>query len=156
MVGNEQDPEMRIFLIRFGTLTYAPVTIDDIEDRSDYAILLSKKHPLIGRMHLRLRSRVGTRPPAEAFVRMKVVFQSGERTEVFYVDAGGNLREWTSGGLFSLTKGDMNRIEGEIAYLEGVVDLKPEGNMRRLSKCQELTNEIAMGVRFNLGYQSLV
>jgi len=138
MAGDGQEAEMRVYLMLFDSLTYGPVTVNDIEASSDYAVALSKKHPLIDRMYRRLKSRPGTHPPAGEFIRMKVGFRKGNREEIFYADMGGNVAEWGSGNLFSLTKDEMKKIEEEISYLEGVVDLKPESNMSDLRRVPQI------------------
>ena len=129
-----QAVEMRIHLILFNTLTYGPVTVDDIEAQSDYTIVLSKEHPLIERKYRLLKSRPGRRPPDGYFIRMKVLSRLANRGEVFYADMAGNVVESTSGSLYSLTMDEMKKIEEDISYLEGVVDLKPESNMRDLGR----------------------
>ena len=112
---------MKVYLIPFRIETYVPVTMDDIEAKSHYAIAFMKSHRLVTDLRRWLTQNPSTRLIDNRVIRLKVQFES----EVFFVDQDGVVFLQTRGSHFLLSEEQRQKIETEVQQFSGVVDLKP-------------------------------
>lgn len=118
---------MRLYFTPFETTTYVPLTMENIEDRSTYAIWFPRdtsrrenEHPLVSKLRRSLQSQPATGGIDHSFIRLKVVIEN----DVFYVDHGGFVFHPSSRKTFTVSKKEMLEIEEEISRLSGVVDVR--------------------------------
>jgi len=115
------EPLLRLYFVPFAIETYIPITTANIEEHGN-TIWFLEAHPFIPKLSAALKSRPTKRQILSNGIRLKA--DLGPSAGVFFVDRNGTVLNEQSGATFVLLPKELERLEKEIRYFIGVVDVK--------------------------------
>lgn len=121
---------MKTYFIPFEARTYIPVTRETIDDSSIYRIWFYRTNPFIEEALQILQRQETSKTLDESEIRLRVVLFDGDSTRTIIADRFGVAQELESGKRFVLTKEEKEQLRARIESLHGVVDQRPEVNIR--------------------------
>lgn len=117
-------PKMSLYFLEFKTKTYAAVTMENIEDSSDYRFFFYKRNPFMDEIRTILETRRTKEAIDNHLIRLKIILSDKDKQTVYYVDSNGVVLK--NDKTFLLDDKELKRLEKQVLYFNGVVDVWPE------------------------------
>lgn len=108
------------FVIPFSIETYAPITMENIEEDSRL-LLFMQEHKFVSELERILQLHQTKRKILSDGIRLKAVF--GKSKSVFFVDRNGIVLNQDSGTTFRLTAQELESLEKRLESFRGIIDV---------------------------------
>lgn len=112
---------MKVYIKRWDTATYFPITRKGIEKSADIALWLAESYPLAERVHGMFAHAPSSGALDELFIRLKVEFPL--EGVIWYVDASGEAVS-SQNTHAHVTPAQQETLWAEVSRLAGVIDIR--------------------------------
>lgn len=125
MLAPQSSPSMKLSFLEFKTIGYDIFTMEDIENVPAYKIQFYMEHVFVKDIQAFLERKKLEAQIDDKQIRLKVEISKGSDGTIYYVDRNGVVLK-DGNETFLLGEEDMQRLEKNIIYFHGVVDLRPD------------------------------